>query len=68
MRYCDYRTLVNRGRKAGLGTADLYSAMVTRAAEAREIANGQTDPNGYVVAIDEFGHRIFRPAGDQPRT
>jgi hypothetical protein len=43
----DYRTLINRGRKAGLGTAELYSALAARRPETGDHV-GESDGNGYV--------------------
>jgi len=43
----DYRTLIDRGRKAGLGTSELYTALASRRPEAGDQV-GQSDGNGYV--------------------
>jgi hypothetical protein len=68
MGYTDYRTLLSRGRKAGLTTSELYSAMATRPPEGRDQATGQSDPNGYVPGIDQAGQRVYRPVGSYPRS
>jgi len=57
----DYRTLINRGRKAGLNTRELYSAMVTRSSEGAEQIPNQLDGNGFVSGYDQKGRRVFRP-------
>ena len=68
MRHSDYRTLLSRGRKAGLTTAELYSAMVTRFPECSERAEGRADANGFVAEFDRFGQRIYRPLRSGPRS
>jgi hypothetical protein len=64
MRHTDFRTLVDRGRKAGLGTAELYQAMASRRPEAGDLSLGKTDGNGFVPDIDGQGHPVYRPAGN----
>ena len=65
MRHTDYRTLLDRGRKAGLKTADLYSALTARRPEAGDHYIGETDGNGIVPGFDQHGQSVFRPAGNQ---
>jgi hypothetical protein len=57
----DYRTLIDRGRKAGLRTSELYQAMATRPPEGAEPNFGQSDGNGFVPGYDQGGHRVYRP-------
>jgi hypothetical protein len=61
MRRADYRTLIDRGRKAGLQTAELYHAMssVRSPADGRQL--GQADGNGFVSVYDGQGQCVFRP-------
>jgi hypothetical protein len=61
MSHSNYLTLINRGRKAGLGTRDLYAAMSTRPSEGVEEARGQVDGNGYVSTYNQQGKRVYRP-------
>jgi hypothetical protein len=63
----DYRTLIDRGRKAGLGTSELYQALATRPPEVTEQNFGQADGNGFVSAYDQGGHRIYRPLNSHRR-
>ena len=49
MRHTDYRTLVDRGRKAGLKTADIYNALTSRRPEAGDRFVGETDQKGQVA-------------------
>jgi hypothetical protein len=63
----DLRTLINRGRKAGLTTRELYSALGSRPLEGSD-SGGQSDPNGFVPSIDQSGHRTFRPLGGKRPT
>ena len=64
MSHSNYLTLIDRGRKAGLGTRELYSAMATRPSEGDEQGQGQVDGNGFVSTYDQEGKRVYRPTGD----
>lgn len=55
----DYRTLIDRGRKAGLGTSELYSALTARRPEASD--EGRTDGNGFVPDYGNNGRREYHP-------
>jgi hypothetical protein len=57
----DYRTLVNLGRKAGLRTSELYSALASRPPTAHDPSQGQADSNGFVSGQTQTGRRIYRP-------
>jgi hypothetical protein len=57
----DYRTLLNHGRKAGLSTRELYSALATRPLQAHDIRNHVADGNGFVAEITSRGQRVYRP-------
>jgi len=62
MRRMNYSTMVDRGRKAGLGTGELYRALATRRPEASDGAiPGETDSNGFVPDYNGSGQRIYRP-------
>jgi hypothetical protein len=63
----DYRTLLDRGRKAGLKTSELYPALAARPPEGGEQALGQSDGNGFVPGYDQGGHRVYRPLGNSRR-
>jgi hypothetical protein len=63
----DYRTLINRGRKAGLSTRELYVAMSARPGEGSD-ALGRADTNGYVQGINARGQRVFRPLNSDERS
>lgn len=67
MRYLDDRTMIDRGRKAGLGTSDLYRALAARRPEGGSSASGRADGNGFVPGIDTHGHRVYVPVGSGPR-
>lgn len=64
----DDRILIDRGRRAGLTTAELYAAMAMRPPEGHDRHPGQTDSNGYISDVDSSGHRVYRHAGDGPRS
>jgi hypothetical protein len=57
----DYRTLLNHGRKAGLNTREMYSALATRPLEAHDIKTHLADGNGFVSDYTARGQRVFRP-------
>jgi hypothetical protein len=56
----DYRTLIDRGRKAGLGTYELYTALNSRRPEGSDQA-GQADGNGYVPDYGGNGRLQYHP-------
>ncbi len=65
--HSNYRAIINRGRKAGLTTSELYSAMATGTGEGTDLTLGVLDGNGFVTAYDKQGRRVFRPAGQNER-
>lgn len=66
MSHTDYHNLINRGRKAGLNTADLYRAMSSRPPDRQSSRQGQTDCNGYTGDISEGGRIEYHPS--KPRS
>jgi hypothetical protein len=65
MSHADYRTLVDRGRKSGLRTTEIYSALASRPPAAGDPITGQADSNGFVPALDPQGHHVFKPQDDE---
>jgi hypothetical protein len=63
LRSSDYHLMLSRGRKAGLTTRELYSALATQPAVPGEQAPGQADCNGFVAGVDAQGHRTWTQAG-----
>ena len=61
MTQTDLQTLLNRGRKAGLRTSDLYQALSARRAGPSDPPAGQRDSNGFFSTVDPDGHRVYRP-------
>ena len=57
MSHSDYQRMIDRGRKAGLGTRELYSALGARRPEAGD----QQDGNGYVPGFGRNGQHVYRP-------
>jgi hypothetical protein len=57
----DSRTLIDRGRKAGLKTSELYSALTGRPPEAHDRADGRADGNGFVSGLTQNGRPVYRP-------
>ena len=68
MRHADYRTLIDRGRKAGLQTAELYHAMSSLRSPAGSRHLGQADGNGFISVYDGQGQCVFRPTADHGRS
>jgi len=58
--------MIDRGRKAGLRTAELYQAMSAERTQELGSTLGQADGNGYVPSCGQNGRPVFRP-GYQPR-
>ena len=58
----DYRTLIDRGRKAGLVTSELYRALATFRPETGDNVPEQADSNGFVPGYGQNGRRVYRPA------
>jgi hypothetical protein len=63
MSHTDNRTLINRGRKAGLSTNDLYRALASRQRGDVDPALGRGDCNGYVPTYTQEGQCTYRPSG-----
>ncbi len=61
MRHSNVRTLIDRGRKAGLKTAEIYNALTTRRPTAGDYLLGETDGNGFIEVYDCHGQRTYRP-------
>lgn len=61
-----YNTLIDRGRKAGLGTSELYRALAARRPEASDFAE-RADGNGFVSGYAQNGQRVYRPIGGRIR-
>ncbi|MGE3809529.1 MAG: hypothetical protein AB7K24_33110 [Gemmataceae bacterium] len=61
MKHTDYRTLIDRGRKAGLRTAEIYRAIGAQRPEAGDHVSGTTDGNGFISGYNRRGQRVFRP-------
>jgi hypothetical protein len=62
MHHSSYHLLLSRGRKAGLTTRELNSALSSRPVLGHEQQPGQPDCNGFVAGIDAQGHRTYRPS------
>jgi hypothetical protein len=67
MSHTNYQTLINRGRKAGLSTRELYSALAARPVEGNDQAAAQLDGNGFLAGYNQQGQRVLRPVGSYPR-
>jgi hypothetical protein len=53
--------MLDRGRKAGLSTTELYQALSSRPHTVGDMTPGQTDCNGFVAHIDANGQRTYAP-------
>src|ERR1700722_15338993 len=68
LRTSTYHLMLSRGRKAGLNTRELYSALATRPAVGGEQAHGQADCNGFVSGVDAQGHQTWTQVGQSSRS
>jgi hypothetical protein len=64
MSQTEYQSLLNRGRKSGLKTTELYQALTARQPQPAE-CNGQGDANGFVAHLDGHCHPVYQPAEDR---
>lgn len=60
MNYTNLRTLIDRGRKAGLRTTELYQALSTRQPHPGD-GSQQRDGNGYEGHLDSNGRTVYEP-------
>lgn len=67
MRHTEYLHLIDRGRKAGLGTAELYRALASHLPAAGGRPFGQTDGNGFAAGYYQ-GRREYIPVGRPGRS
>ena len=68
MRHTNHHTLIDRGRKAGLGTSELYQAIGARPPEGGDQAPGQADENGFAPGYDAQGRRlVYQPVAAHRR-
>lgn len=58
VRHSDLRALINRGRRSGLNTAELYQALSGRRPQSGD-QPGQVDANGFVPVMDQ-SHASFK--------
>jgi hypothetical protein len=56
-----YRRLLDRGRKAGLNTNELYRALAGRQPLIGDGPAGQADSNGFVAHVQPNGQRCYLP-------
>jgi hypothetical protein len=68
MSHTDYRTLIDRGRKSGLHTSELYTALTGRPPMTSDFVNGPADSNGFVPSLDQQGHPIYKPQDGSGRS
>lgn len=61
MNHTDYRSLIDKGRKSGLKTSELYRALSSRPADTSDFVKFAGDGNGFAPALDEHGHSIYKP-------
>jgi hypothetical protein len=53
--------MLDRGRKAGLNTAELYRALSSRQPMLGDGPTGQADSNGFVAQVQPNGQRCYLP-------
>lgn len=57
----DHRMLVDRGRRSGLQTHELYQALSSTLAFDRAPYPGNVDGNGFVQQCNDRGRSTFQP-------
>lgn len=62
-----FQQLLSRGRKAGLGTQELYGALAARRPEAGDLQQGQSDSNGFVSDVHQDGRKVYHPVQGNSR-
>jgi hypothetical protein len=67
LRSNDYHQRLSRGRKAGLTSRELNSALATQPITSGQQISGQADCNGFVSEVDSHGHRTYT-VGGSPRS
>lgn len=61
-----YHNLIDLGRKAGLGTSELYRALAARRPDVHDPGE-RADGNGFVSGYAHNGQRVYRPIGGPTR-
>jgi hypothetical protein len=54
-----YRHLIDRGRKAGLKTSELYSALAGHRFTQFDVEAGKRDGNGFTAGLDASGRQVY---------
>ena len=65
MPYNDRRAQIERGRKAGLQTSELYQALSSRPVSPQELTQEIVDENGYSVSLSSDGRVRYQPGSAQ---
>jgi hypothetical protein len=60
----DYRRLLDHGRKAGLTTREIYSALATQPPQASDYSSRIADGNGFVSDYTQGRARVYRPMNE----
>jgi hypothetical protein len=60
------QAMIDRARKAGLSTRELYQALASQPLKGAEQATDQADSNGYVTTVSPQGRRVYRQADTPP--
>jgi len=63
----NYQTLINQGRKAGLRTSEMYTALSARKPEVGDRTADQADGNGFVSGYRDNGQRVYGPRANRPQ-
>jgi hypothetical protein len=61
MGHSEYYLLLNRGRKAGLGTAEVYHPLATLPTDRSRPSGGQPDTNDYISGHTDHGAVEYYP-------
>ena len=67
-RSSDYQLMLSRGRKAGLTSRELNSALIMRPVVGGEQLPGQSDCNGFISGVDAQGRRTYTQVSEPSRS
>jgi hypothetical protein len=64
----NYRLMLDRGRKAGLRTSELYGALASARPDGSQGNPGIADVNGFLTCYDGQGQRTYKPWNEAPKS
>jgi hypothetical protein len=68
MGYINHRLMLDRGRKAGLRTSELYGALASARPDSSQGNPGTADVNGFLTYYDGQGQRTYKQWNEPPKS